>query len=278
MADSPPIVAVFGASRTLPGDAEYEQALRCGKRLAEAGFTVLTGGYSGTMEAVSRGAAQAGGHVIGVTAPDVFASRSTANGFVAEEIAAPTLTGRIDIMMDLAAASIALDGSIGTLTELLIAWNVAFVARFSSTSPKPVVAVGPLWGELVPSLTAIENVEMATEIVERPRDPRETLELVDLAPRASHFPSQLSGGEQQRVAIARAVAKDPDVLLCDEPTGALDYTTGKIVLSVLRDVNRKLVFGVLGRRHHYDANIRTAARCFARGIVNVSGIEGLMRW
>jgi len=93
---------------------------------------------------------------------------------------------------------------------------------------------------LVPSLTAIENVEMATEIVEKPRDPRETLGLVDLSARASHFPSQLSGGEQQRVAIARAVAKDPDVLLCDEPTGALDYATGKIVLAVLRDVNRRL--------------------------------------
>jgi len=93
---------------------------------------------------------------------------------------------------------------------------------------------------LVPSLTALENVEMATEISPKPRDARETLELVDLADRADHFPSQLSGGEQQRVAIARAVAKDPDVLLCDEPTGALDYHTGKVVLSALRDVNRRL--------------------------------------
>ena len=132
MINSALIVAVFGASRTEPGDDEYEEALRCGRGLAEAGFTVLTGGYSGTMEAASRGAAEAGGHVIGVTAPEVFSSRSAANGYVAEEIAAPTLTSRIDTMMDLASASIALGGSIGTLTELLIAWNVAFVARFSS--------------------------------------------------------------------------------------------------------------------------------------------------
>ena len=93
---------------------------------------------------------------------------------------------------------------------------------------------------LVPSLTALENVEMATEISERPRDPRAMIGLVGLEDRADHFPSQLSGGEQQRVAIARAVAKDPDVLLCDEPTGALDYKTGKIVLKVLQDVNREL--------------------------------------
>lgn len=93
---------------------------------------------------------------------------------------------------------------------------------------------------LIPSLTALENVAMATEIATKPRDPREMLALVGLAERADHFPSQLSGGEQQRVAIARAVAKRPDVLLCDEPTGALDAETGVLVLEVLRQVNREL--------------------------------------
>ncbi|MHC4136135.1 MAG: ABC transporter ATP-binding protein [Planctomycetota bacterium] len=93
---------------------------------------------------------------------------------------------------------------------------------------------------LIPSLTAIENVSMATEIAPKPADPRAMIELVDLNERADHFPAQLSGGEQQRVAIARAVAKAPDVLLCDEPTGALDYRTGIRVLEVLRDVNREL--------------------------------------
>ncbi|MHC4957487.1 MAG: ABC transporter ATP-binding protein [Planctomycetota bacterium] len=93
---------------------------------------------------------------------------------------------------------------------------------------------------LIPSLTALENVAMATEIAPEPRDPGEMLELVGLTPRAEHFPAQLSGGEQQRVAIARAVAKAPDVMLCDEPTGALDFRTGIKVLEVLRDVNCEL--------------------------------------
>ena len=91
---------------------------------------------------------------------------------------------------------------------------------------------------LVPTLTAQENVEIATEIAPQPSPADEMLGLVGLAQRAGHFPSQLSGGEQQRVAIARAVAKNPEVLLCDEPTGALDYETGKTVLSVLRRVHR----------------------------------------
>ena len=93
---------------------------------------------------------------------------------------------------------------------------------------------------LIPSLTALENVAMACEIAPHPRDPGEMLERVGLSERADHFPSQLSGGEQQRVAIARAVAKRPDVMLCDEPTGALDAKTGILVLQVLREVNRDL--------------------------------------
>jgi len=93
---------------------------------------------------------------------------------------------------------------------------------------------------LIPSLTALENVALVTEIAEHPIDPSDALDLVGLGNRRDHFPSQLSGGEQQRVAIARAVAKHPDVLLCDEPTGALDYATGKIVLEVLDRVNREL--------------------------------------
>lgn len=93
---------------------------------------------------------------------------------------------------------------------------------------------------LMPNLTAQENVEMATEISPDPMDTREALGLVDLDERRDHFPSQLSGGEQQRVAIARAVAKQPEVLLCDEPTGALDIETGKIVLRALNDINERI--------------------------------------
>lgn len=92
---------------------------------------------------------------------------------------------------------------------------------------------------LMPNLTAKENVELATEISDKPLDIEAVLEKVGLKERMSHFPSQMSGGEQQRVAIARAVAKNPDVLLCDEPTGALDYTTGKLVLKLLCDINKE---------------------------------------
>ncbi len=93
---------------------------------------------------------------------------------------------------------------------------------------------------LIPSLTARENVALVTEIAERPMRPEEALDLVGLGDRLDHFPSQLSGGEQQRVAIARAVAKRPDLLLCDEPTGALDYPTGKGVLDALLRSNEVL--------------------------------------
>ncbi|WP_374427370.1 ABC transporter ATP-binding protein [Tabrizicola sp.] len=91
---------------------------------------------------------------------------------------------------------------------------------------------------LVPSLTARENVQLVTEIARRPMRAEEALALVGLQDRANHFPAQLSGGEQQRVAIARAIAKNPEVLLCDEPTGALDSTTGIKVLEALTQVNR----------------------------------------
>jgi putative ABC transport system ATP-binding protein len=93
---------------------------------------------------------------------------------------------------------------------------------------------------LIPSLTARENVALVTDIVDHPMPPEEALGLVNLGERMDHFPSQLSGGEQQRVAIARAVAKRPDVLLCDEPTGALDIATGVLVLEAIDQVNREL--------------------------------------
>jgi len=93
---------------------------------------------------------------------------------------------------------------------------------------------------LMPSLTAYENVALVTEIADRPMRPDEALELVGLEPRMNHFPAQLSGGEQQRVAIARAIAKRPEVLLCDEPTGALDSETGIVVISALLAINAEL--------------------------------------
>ncbi len=108
---------------------------------------------------------------------------------------------------------------------------------------------------LMPSLTAHENVELVTEIATNPMDPDEALALVGLSERTDHFPAQLSGGEQQRVAIARAVAKQPDVLFCDEPTGALDSATGRAVLKVLAEMNARLGSTVLMVTH----NASTAA-------------------
>ena len=93
---------------------------------------------------------------------------------------------------------------------------------------------------LIPSLTALENVALITEIAPNPMSPQEALELVGMSHRRDHFPAQLSGGEQQRVAIARAIAKRPQVLLCDEPTGALDFHTGIVVLEAIQRVNREL--------------------------------------
>ena len=93
---------------------------------------------------------------------------------------------------------------------------------------------------LIPSLTALENVSLVTEIVDAPMPPEEALRLVQLQERLHHFPAQMSGGEQQRVAIARAIAKRPAVLLCDEPTGALDISTGVVVLEALARVNAEL--------------------------------------
>jgi len=104
-------------------------------------------------------------------------------------------------------------------------WHVGFVFQFYN---------------LIPSLTACENVALVTEIAAKPMTPEEALGMVGLAHRLDHFPAQLSGGEQQRVAIARAIAKRPAVLLCDEPTGALDISTGMLVLEAIDRVNREL--------------------------------------
>ena len=147
------VVAVFGASAPLPGDPVYEEGVRCGRLLAEAGYAVATGGYAGLMEAASLGAREAGGRVIGVTVPDVFPDRQGGNAHLTEETRTASLLERIHEMVALSVASIALPGSLGTATELLVAWNLAYVARFTSAVPKPVVAVGERWRRLVPLLT-----------------------------------------------------------------------------------------------------------------------------
>jgi putative ABC transport system ATP-binding protein len=105
---------------------------------------------------------------------------------------------------------------------------------------------------LIPSLTARENVTVVTEIATQPMNPEDALTLVGLGSRLDHFPAQLSGGEQQRVAIARAIAKNPAVLLCDEPTGALDSQTGIVVLEALERINRELGTATIIITHNAD--------------------------
>lgn len=148
-------IAVFGASRSTPGDGHYETAVRCGLLLAKAGFAVATGGYSGSMEAVSLGASRAGGHVVGITAPGVFPGRSKANSYLTTETPAASLVERIGLLASSTSASIALWGSLGTAAELIVAWNLAYVAPFADLAPKPIIAVGEPWARLVPHLESV---------------------------------------------------------------------------------------------------------------------------
>jgi putative ABC transport system ATP-binding protein len=131
---------------------------------------------------------------------------------------------------------------------------------------------------LIPSLTAYENVALVTEISDKPMSPEEALAVVGLTDRARHFPAQLSGGEQQRVAIARAIAKRPDVLLCDEPTGALDSKTGALVIQALLDVNKQVGTTTLIITH--NATIQSVADrvlFFADGQISKTQINEVRR-
>lgn len=125
---------------------------------------------------------------------------------------------------------------------------------------------------LIPSLTARENVELITEISKSPMEAMEALELVKLADRANHFPAQLSGGEQQRVAIARAIAKNPKVLLCDEPTGALDVQTGIVVLEAIARINQELGTTTAVITHN-AAIAKMADRVISLSNGQISGVE-----
>ncbi|MDJ0925111.1 MAG: LOG family protein [Acidimicrobiia bacterium] len=148
------IVAVFGASSVRPGDPEYAMGVEAGEQLARRGIAVVTGGYGGIMEAVCRGASEAGGTTVGVTAPSVFPGRSGANSWVQHEIPADDLMHRLELLTSLAVAFVALPGSLGTFTELVLAWNLALVAPFSSSASPPVIAVGEPWVRVVPELAA----------------------------------------------------------------------------------------------------------------------------
>ncbi|NUM49307.1 MAG: LOG family protein [Anaerolineales bacterium] len=136
-------ITVFGASQPQPGDLTYEQAFLLGKLLGQEGFTVLTGGYMGTMEAVSRGAAEAGGHTIGVTCEEIETWRKAkANPWVKEEWKKVTLKDRLHTLVEACDAALALPGGIGTLAEIAIYWSDLQVGILS---PRPLILIGPGW-------------------------------------------------------------------------------------------------------------------------------------
>lgn len=157
---SPRTVAVFGSSQTELDSEEWADAVAVGARLASAGAAVVTGGYGGTMEAVSLGAAQAGGHVIGVTAPSLFPGRVGANPHVHELIEASSLAHRIDVMMNRADATLSLPGSLGTATELLMAWNTNHIKRHNEDRLFPSAAVGAQWKMVADALVLLIGAEI----------------------------------------------------------------------------------------------------------------------
>ena len=174
-------VTVFGGANPKPDEPAYAEALLLGARLAQCGHTVLTGGYIGTMEAVSRGAAEAGGHVIGVTCEEIETWRGVrANPWVKEEWRFATLRERLFALMDNGQAYLALGGGAGTLAEISLTWNSLIV---SALSPRPLILIGSAWqttleqffasltGYVTPHdrqlLTFVANVESAVELVNK---------------------------------------------------------------------------------------------------------------
>ena len=170
------IVAVYGSSSSVPGDGVYEMGVELGRLLAQAGFGVVNGGYSGLMEAVSVGAVGAGGRAIGVTAPSLFPGRPGGNSYLTEEIAAAGLIDRIKVMSELACAYIAMPGSIGTLTELALAWNDAFLSAKRGVAPVPVIAFRQAWGRIVDTLTA--DLRTAPGLITMVDTPGEAVEVL----------------------------------------------------------------------------------------------------
>lgn len=163
------IITVFGSSRPAPGSDAYEAARRLGELLARAGFSVATGGYGGTMEAVSRGAKEAGGHVIGVTA-DVF--RSAPNSWVGEEIRVQTWQERLFKLVELGAGYVVLPGGTGTLVELAVVWewlNKGFLRV------KPFVILGDFW---LPVVNAIPASELHSNPILKAATPEEAVSLL----------------------------------------------------------------------------------------------------
>ena len=151
------IVVVFGSSRIAPESPAWDEAYRFGRAVAEAGFDLASGGYGGAMEAASRGAKEAGALVVGVTAPAVFPQRAGANPYVDLEFPAPTLLSRIERMLDLGRAFLALPGGVGTFTEIAAAWNRAFVDRLAGRAAPPIFVHESWRALLFPALEITED-------------------------------------------------------------------------------------------------------------------------
>ncbi len=173
-------VTIFGGATAFPGEARYDEAVRLGRLLAQAGHPVLTGGYMGTMEAASRGAVEAGGHTIGVTCEEIERWRSSkANPWVKEEWFLPTLHERVITLIDNSGALIALPGGPGTLTEISMAWNRMLIEAIPA---RPLILVGPGWKAIFDQifqiqgayiadrhrtlLTFVDTVEMAVSLIQ----------------------------------------------------------------------------------------------------------------
>ncbi len=169
-------VTVFGGSKPKPGEPAYEEALTLGRLLGAAGYTVLTGGYIGTMEAVSRGAAESGGYVIGVTCAEIESWRGIApNPWVQEEIRRATLNERLRTLIESCDAAIALPGGIGTLTEISLMWSQM---QIRALPPRPLLLVGEGWQRTFEAFFASQSEYIA------PAD-RALLTFVPDAPRAA---------------------------------------------------------------------------------------------
>lgn len=172
-------------------------------------------------------------------AVDVYALRGVDLELKASELVVllgPSGSGKSTLLNILGGLDVPTSGEVWFRGEEITAFNDARITRYRREH----VGFVFQFYNLISSLTARENVALVTEIAKSPMKPDEALEMVGLGERAHHFPAQLSGGEQQRVAIARAIAKRPEILLCDEPTGALDISTGAMVLEALERVNREL--------------------------------------
>jgi uncharacterized protein (TIGR00730 family) len=157
-------IAVYGSSSPRPGDPFYEQAYRLGELLGQGGHTVLTGGYQGTMEAVSKGASEKGAHVIGVTSAEIerWESSRRLNAWVSEERHAETLAQRLDMLVRGSEASIALPGGVGTLTEILFTWNHLVI---HAIPPRPLVLIGEGWRDTLAQFIRAQDAHLSVEEV-----------------------------------------------------------------------------------------------------------------